>query len=74
MHNTREVLLNISNTMIRVLNELTSHSEILRSIFQKIEELTNKFTNQELLNKDTQEFKNRDEFYRKLSDYVSILS
>ncbi|CAF4394052.1 unnamed protein product [Rotaria sp. Silwood2] len=72
MHSNRDTLL---DAMIRSLKELTSYSQMLQSIFRKIEELKNELINQELLNSDTQEFsKNRDEFYRKLNEKIFTLN
>ncbi|CAF3312638.1 unnamed protein product, partial [Rotaria sp. Silwood2] len=64
-----------TNTVVKVITELTLCSQILESIAHSIEALRDDLISQELINSETEGFsKQRDEFYRKSNEKYAILS
>lgn len=64
----------ISN-VFKSIAKLTPHAQLLESIVERIEELKDELVKIQLINDHTREFKKqRDEFYKKLSEDFSTLS
>ena len=69
---------NINNTSVirlaNVIKDLRSHSQLLKLISERIENLRYELIGQDLINKETTEYeKQRNEFYRKLNEKYSFL-